>query len=263
MDTMQSIRSRSGRIRRLAALGLSLAAAILLLGAAFAYDLARDGLLGVRRADPYASFEPLPVSSRQLTVQVLPLVPSARVRAAVLDGGPESAAAGFALLDAAGLNALCADLQQLYPFSYELAAARELPDECFDFERRQYRIDLALDWLVKRCDPAAYRTLGVLPVDVYAPEFNFLFGQARIFGPACICSSARMSAAATGGKTPQRRLFDIARHELGHALGLQHVGTRSLMRYSDSLAGLDSTVSELSSADWQLLRRLHQCRWER
>ncbi len=240
--------------------------AVILLSCALAWSLSAQyaaGLAAAHYTAPVGKRGFLPIKSTQLTVAIVPLQPSAQVLAAIGAESTARAKTAQALLAQPRLEALCANLEELYPFSYEIAAPIELPDSYFDPVRQQYRLDLILGWLVKRCDQTRFRTIGVLAVDVYAPDYNFLFGQAKLFGPACVASTARMGGrVALGRQSPAERWHGLVRHEFGHALGLAHVAGRSVMRYSDTLDGLDAESTSLTRADWDTLRALHPIKWE-
>lgn len=248
----------AGRLRQMI-LMMGLPALAVALG--FSYDLWREGLL--TPAKPFELHEsPLRVSCQQLTVALIPLEPGPVVAQAVLEDTARSRLAAQ-LAGASGLEALAADLAQLFPFNYEVRPPLSIPDQYWDSTRRQYRIDLVLDWLVKQHSPRDFRSVGLLSQDVYAPEFNFLFGQAKIYGPSCVASSSRMGGKlALGLKSPEERWHAIVRHELGHTLGLQHTSERSVMHYSDTLNGLDQEVTTLSAAEWQRLQALYPVDWQ-
>jgi predicted Zn-dependent protease len=255
-----SCRTSSNRlfvmVMTLALVALGLAAVIMLVPE-------HNGLFNNHAVTSLAYEKYLPIGSRQLNVAIVLLKPSPVVLKAAKAENTARVAAAAALTSTEGLQALSKDLGKLYPFTYQVVEPIELPDKYFDFQRKQYRIDQLLDWLVQRHDQRYFRTIAVLPVDVYEPGYNFLFGLAKLYGPACISSAARMSQKlAQGRSTPEQRWYGIVRHEFGHALGLQHISARSVMRYSDSLAGLDTESTELTAAEWDRLKMLHPVKWQ-
>jgi archaemetzincin len=211
----------------------------------------------------HASFL-LPVNSRQLTITLQPLHPSAAIEAQLAGNDSPTLATARRLQDPGGLEQLKAGLEEIYPFSYEVAAPLTIPDECYDFTRQQYDTTEVLDWLETEVQPDSFKTVGLTYCDVYDEGMNFLFGQARIAGPVCVASAARMGQDLKGGKmTPQQRWRHIVRHEFGHTLGLQHVDDQSsVMAYGDSLKQLDGQGSELTAADWKRLKEIHPIRWD-
>lgn len=247
---------------RLRGLLLCVGLPVLVIALAGTYDLWREGMLTPRppAAQPKGSL--IPIASCQLTVALIPPKPSDAVVAQLRKDGTSETTARELLSDT-GMQALTENLSQLWPFSYEVRAPLTLPDAYYDAARRQYRIDLVLDWLAGQHDPRLFRSVGVLSGDVYAPEYNFLFGQAKIYGPCCVASTARMGGSMPlAHKTASQRWQDIVRHELGHTLGLPHTSERSVMHYSDTLNGLDDEASDLSKSEWQQLAQLYSIKWE-
>jgi archaemetzincin len=235
---------------------------VLLLGAGAAgyWRGLGDGSTMARGSAPFSR---IPIDSRQLCVALAPLTPSPAVLAAVGAENPKRLMEAQRLMDAEALTALCTDLAGLYPLSYKVAPAQELPDGFFDFQRKQYRLDQILTWLCQRHQPGNFREIGVLPVDVYAPGYNFLFGQAKLAGSTCVASTARMSqSTGIAFKAPAQRWRALVRHELGHTLGLQHTRERSVMRYSNTLNGLDAESVTLTKTDWARLKQLHPIIWK-
>lgn len=165
----------------------------------------------------------------------------------------------------AAFEGLAAGLAEVYPLQFEVGTALTIPDKFFSVERQQYRADKVLDWLVAEADCTMFRTIGVMPADIYQPGYNFLFGLAKLGGSSCIASCSRMGGHVDNARlTPQQRWCGIASHELGHTLGLRHVeDTSSLMAYADSLQQLDAQGFSLTKADWALLRELQPIRWKK
>ena len=204
----------------------------------------------------------LPVSSKQLTMTIQPLRPSAKVLAVLPQD--ESATRNIAqqLTSEDGLNALAEDISEFYRIPCEVGEELTIPDNCFNFDRQQYDTRLLLNWLVKEASPASFRTAGVLDVDVYTEGYNFLFGQAKLGGNACVTSAARMGMDLTIRK-PEVRWHSIVRHEVGHTLGLDHVDDqRSVMKFANSLAEHDIQGTQLTNYDWARLMELHPIDWK-
>jgi len=86
------------------------------------------------------------------------------------------------------------------------------------------------------------RVLGVTDLDLYVPNMNFVFGEARMPGRAAIISTHRLreNTRYGGEQLFPERLIKEAVHELGHTLGLGHCRTPScVMCFSNSLADTD------------------------
>lgn len=86
------------------------------------------------------------------------------------------------------------------------------------------------------------RLLGVTDLDLYVPNMNFVFGEARLPGRVAVISTHRLRGTTDYGDA---ELFPIrvvkeAVHELGHTLGLAHCKTPScVMYFSNSLRDTD------------------------
>jgi predicted Zn-dependent protease len=200
------------------------------------------------------------VNPALLKVRIVPLVPSAQVLAQLPERSRDLRAKSEALLEPEQLDKLSQGLAKQFPFTYVVAKARPIPDEFYDARRGQYRIDQILHWMVKESAACDFKTIAVLAQDVYAPGYNYLFGQSTVGGTACVSSSRRMVS--PGLKKPERRWRELVTHEFGHALGLQHnPNNMSIMAYANSLPEMDLQGARMLGNDWTMLRQLYPVRW--
>jgi len=91
--------------------------------------------------------------------------------------------------------------------------------------------------------------LGVAAVDLYAPSFNFVFGQADPVSMVAVYSVNRLRPSFYGLRDDVRvlhlRAGKEAVHELGHLFRLRHcVNPRCVMFFSSSLADTDLKEDE-------------------
>lgn len=231
---------------------------VVIVAGLIAYDLAREGLAFSKEPAGVGTMQLVP--SKSLTVTIQPLVPSEQVLAAVGRSAAYKEASEYVTED--GVQPLQENLSKLFPFTYKVADPLQIPDEYFSFDRGQYNVDKVLTWMIKQRDKTSYKTVGVLAVDIYAPDFNFLYGLAKLGGTACVASCNRMGQ--KGGLTFDERWHIIVRHELGHTLGMRHVPDRkSVMCFSNSIDELDQSSAELTNADWAGLRESLPVHWQR
>ncbi len=120
-----------------------------------------------------------------------------------------------------------------------------LSESALDKKRGQYRsnqILLAIQNYAAKTPLS--RILGVLDVDIFVPDLNFVFGEASFPGKAALISLWRLKPE-FHGESPNANVFversvKEAVHEVGHTLGLRHCARSScVMRFSNSIFDTD------------------------
>ncbi len=98
--------------------------------------------------------------------------------------------------------------------------------EAYDSAYRQYDGAKLLTRLLERAPRDAYRILGVTTVDLFAPAFEYLFGEAQLDGVGAVLSTHRLRSELYGlPPDPDllaERIIKEAVHELGLTFGLVH-----------------------------------------
>ena len=125
-----------------------------------------------------------------------------------------------------------------------------LPEVAFDKNRKQYRSNqiLGIIQIYAAKKKKINRYLGVVDVDIFVPELNFVFGEASFPGKAALISLWRLKPEYYGAKADvelyvQRSLKEAV-HEIGHTLGLKHCPRSScVMHFSNSIFDTDKKQS--------------------
>jgi archaemetzincin len=144
------------------------------------------------------------------------------------------------------------NLNMIFPNSTctPIAKTLPLPKEAFNEERRQYSSNNILSKIrnYAKNEKSLDRILGVVDIDIFVPNLNFVFGEAECPGKASLISLWRLRPEFYG-QSPNSELFTErstkeAVHELGHTLGLRHCSNPfCVMYFSNSIFETDRKQS--------------------
>ncbi len=142
------------------------------------------------------------------------------------------------------LTFLCQALEREFAKPCEVAAAMPHPAYAYNERRQQYLASSILRRIGGLDLPNAYRLLGVVDLDLYVPELNFVFGQASMKGQEAVIALHRLRQSFYGLPDQpslfQERAVKEAVHELGHTHGLGHCpDPLCVMHFSNSLRDTD------------------------
>lgn len=169
-------------------------------------------------------------------------------------------------VEQATLETLRRPLAEVFGQRMQIGHRMPLPRESWNQSRGQY---LALSLLALIPLPnSGNRVLGVVDVDIFAPELNFVFGQADIAGKRTLISLQHLRQEFHGLPKDEdlflERALKEAVHELGHTYGLGHCPNPAcVMHFSNSLRDTDVKGWNLCSTCREKLDKKHsQAFWD-
>ncbi len=83
------------------------------------------------------------------------------------------------------------ELTRMFGIDVKIASEEPIPQYAFDPKRRQYHSTKILEWL-KNIPVMNTRILGIVDLDLYVPELNFVFGEADVAHGVCVLSLVRL-----------------------------------------------------------------------
>jgi len=136
-------------------------------------------------------------------------------------------------------------LQKVFHCKTGIHQEMSMPLDALDAKRKQYHSSVVLK-KVKSLKPENYtRALGIVDVDLYVPELNFVFGEADIYSRVAAVISLTRLRQEFYGLNPDKKIFRLraikeAIHEIGHTYGLSHCeNPQCIMYFSNSIKETD------------------------
>lgn len=137
-------------------------------------------------------------------------------------------------LDDAVLRNLAPELKARFHVDIQRGEPLPIERDWLDTTRDQYRAGPILDAIVDRRRPG-FRSLGIIDADIFAPNLDFIFGQAIVGGCCAIIGLARLREEfyhrEADAELFARRTLIEAVHELGHTSGLDHCPDRHCVMF--------------------------------
>jgi archaemetzincin len=158
------------------------------------------------------------------------------------------------------LNAVRTTIEDRFSLRTTIGEELTVPAQAYSRERGQYLSTSFLDLLAERPRDQSRILLGVIDVDLYVPELNFVFGEASSADRVAVISIARLysitSPEKDREKTVERRAGAEVIHELGHVFNLSHCSRRDcVMWFSNTLAETDRKGTRFCPQHFQELRQ--------
>ncbi len=146
------------------------------------------------------------------------------------------------------LSALCKKLTNIFSdlICTVINESGALTEQAFDKKRGQYDSNVILNQIQFYAEQQDMfeRVLGVVDVDLFVQDLNYVFGEAYTPGKAALISLFRLRPEFYGQPSDEKlfleRTLKEAVHELGHTLGLNHCPNQTcIMHFSNSITDTD------------------------
>ncbi|MFQ6002599.1 MAG: archaemetzincin family Zn-dependent metalloprotease [Candidatus Zixiibacteriota bacterium] len=151
---------------------------------------------------------------------------------------------GISKFDSTFLEKLSTDLEKILEQKVEVSQSPLDLEFAYNPEREQYYSSAILEKLPEISPETCEKILGLVDVDLYVPNLNFVFGEADVAEKAAVISTKRLRPDHYGlpedERLLQERTLKEAVHELGHTYGLRHCPDNAcVMHFSNSLQDTD------------------------
>lgn len=121
------------------------------------------------------------------------------------------------------------------------AGSFKLPSHSYNPQRKQYDASTIIKALAPKSKPEFDMKIGMVDVDIYARNMNFIFGMADPLRKTALVSTHRLA----GNKLTERISKEVV-HELGHLLSLGHCShSYCVMYFSNTITDTDNKCAEL------------------
>jgi archaemetzincin len=147
-------------------------------------------------------------------------------------------------IDDSLVRALKQHLEQLFNHPVDTRNKTRSLEYAYDADRKQYKSPKILSRLQRLKRDPEDKIMGVVDVDLYAPGYEFVYGEAKISSGVATLSMYRLhpkgSPKQSQLKVFRERVIREALHEIGHLYGLGHCKrSRCIMRACTSLTEVD------------------------
>lgn len=146
------------------------------------------------------------------------------------------------------LENLREELEEILSQEVKIIETQGLPQSTYNPERQQYHSTPILKTMKNLRFNRGEKILGIVDVDLYVPQLNFVFGEADPENELALISLIRLRqeyySLPKDDRLFHQRAVKEAVHELGHTFGLSHCpDSRCVMHFSNSLSDTDKKDS--------------------
>ena len=149
-------------------------------------------------------------------------------------------------------------IEEMYQFEIEVLPQRDLPDFAYTAPRNRYRAALLLEDLERLGAPTS-KVLGLTNTDISVTSGQIndwgIFGFGSVGGKPSVVSGYRLKRDGADRTLYEARLRKVAKHELGHTLGLDHCDEEGCLM--QDAGGKIATIDKLCAL--VVPRRSHRC----
>ena len=153
-------------------------------------------------------------------------------------------------VDSMLIAALLDRLREVLGVEVEIGEPLDDISYAFNPQRNQHHSTPILEQITRiHSGRDGHKILGIVDVDLYAPELNFVFGEADLRAGSAVVSLTRLRQDFYGLPSDEelffQRILKESVHELGHTLGLLHCRQSTcVMHFSNSLEETDHKSHE-------------------
>ena len=131
-----------------------------------------------------------------------------------------------------------------------------VPGRAYVKSRQQYKAQPFLEMLESHASHSTH-ALGLVDLDLFVPELNFIFGVAQYGGNAIVALPRLRNSFYDLPHDDDlffRRTVKEVFHELGHVFGLRHCTDHCVMQFSNSLNDTDNKPDTYCSSCFMKLK---------
>ncbi len=158
-------------------------------------------------------------------------------------------------IDSDVLDEVGAALTRAFGAAVTIGESQPTPKYAFSPYVHQFSAPIIVHKLATTHDASGAKTLGVIAFDLFAPQTNYVFGEAQVGGEVAVISLYRLLE--LDRHVYFERAAKEAIHEIGHTFGLGHCDDDvCVMHFSHTIEDTDIKTSEFCTTCRVILDRV-------